>query len=326
MTKIADSFDSSLLANKAMLVALTIKAPGNTVQDKEATAELVQDRHAKDGAAKVNKTLYNKDAVGWFRKPATEARKALYELTAPWDEGNRIMMVANYHKLVQKIAVQESAFWAGADRFQAQQEELIRQARNDLGTLFREDDYLDQESLRAAFSFELKLSPVPLGSDWRVTVGEEDEARIKAEIEARVKANAVAATKDAWSRLLERLETLSTRLEAASKVGESGRRGKLYETLLTNLQEVVAAIPGLNVVGDPMLDSMAKRAAAMVDGITIEDLRDNQPLQRSLALTATSMAEAAKVQQASLDMDQFDRLGALVDAYRDEAEAEDEAA
>ena len=288
--------DSSALTKRAMLVSLTINKPSNSKQDKDASKETVASHQAAEGAARVSKTLFDKEKVEWFAKPAGAARNDLYEMTQPWlQSGVRILSVENYFKLIEKMKTHEAAFWAGAERFLGKYEELIEQSKISLGTLFREDDYLTLEEMREKFGFELKFTALTDASDWRVALGIEEEERIKADIRAQMQRGAIEATKETWSKVKTAVEALAERLEvrAAQEMdpNHQGRKTPIKEALLDNLSNLVSLLPGFNLYNDPQITQVAEEISKLVDSTSPDELKDNPVHQIDVAKKARELEE-----------------------------------
>jgi hypothetical protein len=284
------------LTERAMLVSITIKVPSNSKQDKDSTSEVTASHHAADGAARVNKTLMPKDVVQTFTKPASAARQAVYDATLPWgQQGIRILLAANYFKLMKAVEVQEKVFWAAVEKFKERLDDHIASARQQLGTLFREDDYPTREELESAFSFELKFMPLTDASDWRVKLGADEEARIQQRIQDRMERSIAEAAKEPWRRVKEAAAALAERLETRAKQeldpNHKGRATPLKSSLLDNLSELASSIEGLNITNDPNLSAIGKEIEKALMGQEMSNLKGSPEAQNKLAGDMRSLEE-----------------------------------
>lgn len=297
------TIDPSALTQRAMLVSLNIKIPSNSKQDKDSTAEVTAEHQASDGAARVNKSLFSKEVVKEYTSPASEARKIVSEMSLPWSQkGTRILLAENYFNLLKKIEVQEKAFWAAAEKFKGRLEDNINESRTTLGTLFRDDDYPGSEELEAMFSFELSFMPMPDENDFRVSLGAEEEQRMKERLRQQVESTVRAAAVEPYQRVKDAIGALVARLEERAKQEEAGpKTGKrmtpIKGALLNNLSDLAESISGLNILQDPKLDEIGKGIEKMLTGVEPDDLKGSPHLQRDLAGKAQALSE--KVDQYS---------------------------
>ena len=283
------------LSEKAMLVSLTIRMPSNSKQDKEASDEVSSNHDTKEGLARVNKSLFDKEAVKGFRSAAADARKVIYDMTLPWTQkGVKILLAENYFKLVEKIDVIKAAFLAGSRSFIDRYEDLVEQSLRDLGSLGKREDYPTREEIEAAFEFDLKFSPLSEASDWRVQLGAAEEERIKQQMMDTHMRAVQKAQAEPWQRVLEAVQALAERLEERSRQedeGTEGRKTPIKEALIDNLVDLVDLLPGLNIADDPKINTVARDIKTMLTGVTTEGLKGSVPLQRKVAENARKLEE-----------------------------------
>ena len=135
-------------------------------------------RHgAQTDVGRYNKVLLPKKALADLQKIVSEARDAHYFITLPWDDnGYRVLPGAVYMEHREKMRCLSGRFQAAASHVYELFEELVDQARNRLGGLFRQEDYPTLDELRSKYSFETKILPLPEAGDFRVTLGDEEKA------------------------------------------------------------------------------------------------------------------------------------------------------
>jgi hypothetical protein len=280
------------LTQKAMLVSLTIKVPSTTKKDKQATQEVTQSHHAEEGVARVNKTLYPKEATQGFMQAAREARAVFYEKTLPWASPQRILLASGYFKLMESLDKCQSRFWKEAEKFLENYDEKIVEARKELGSLFREEDYPTREELMEKFEFDVNVQPLTNTSDWRVSLGNEAEERIKRQMEEHLKASFREAAREPWERLGEVLKNMAERL--------SDPEARFAGTLVTNISDLCQILPDLNIMDDPRLEKIASEVKEKLASQSPKDLRTDMKLRRQTANEAKKMAELVDMYAGSL--------------------------
>jgi hypothetical protein len=106
-------------------------------------------------------------------------------------------------------------------------------------------------------------------------VFEEERRRVMTRFEEAVRlAEQAFATE--FGRLLSRLAERLTN-------GETGERRVFRDSAVTNLADFFARFQQLNVRSNPDLDALVEEAQRLVQGVSPQDLRDNDALRRQIA-------------------------------------------
>ena len=277
------------LSSKAMLCSLSISMWSARKHDQEASEEIASRHGAGSDAGRYNKLLLPKQALAEIQKIASEARHEHYCWTLPWaNDGYRILSSAAYWDHTTKMTELRNRFDPAVDRFIDRFEELIRDARKRLGTLFRDDDYPSVAELRSKFSFATEVRPLPDEADFRVGLGREEKERIQRQIKATVEASMKVASLDLWQRLYDAVSHMAERLQGY-KVTENGVEHPFRDTVVTNLTKLVDVLPKLNITQDPELDHMTEqvRELLLVDP---GDLRESDSIRTETAKAASEIA------------------------------------
>ena len=278
------------LSSRAMLCTLSISAWSARKHDPDASEEIAARHGAQADSGRYHKVLLPKDALAEIQKIISEARQEHYFLTLPWDDnGYRLLPAPAYMDHVNKMRLLSTRFSIAADGLVGQLSSLIEQARTRLGGLFRAQDYPSRDELRAKFSFETKVLPLPDAEDFRVTLGDEERDRIRRQISAAVEASLQVGSRELWFRLYEAVQHMADRL-AAYKVSEQGVEHPFRDTVVTNLVKLVDVLPKLNITNDPELDRMAEqvKGSLLVDP---KELRKSESVRLETAQAAAAIAQ-----------------------------------
>ena len=278
------------LSSRAMLCTLSISAWSARKHDPDASEEIAARHGAQADSGRYHKVLLPKEALAEIQKVISEARQEHYFLTLPWnDNGYRLLPAPAYMDHVAKMRHLATRFSTAADALVGQLSSLIEQARSRLGGLFRTQDYPSREELRAKFSFETKVLPLPDAGDFRVTLGDEERDRIKRQITAAVEASLQVGSRELWFRLYEAVQHMADRL-SAYKVTEHGVEHPFRDTVVTNLMRLVDVLPKLNLTNDPELERMAEqvRGSLLVDP---KELRKSDSVRVETAQAAATIAQ-----------------------------------
>lgn len=205
----------------------------------ESTIPTLRRRLPPAIAGRYHKVLLPKQALAEIQKIVSEARQEHYFITLPWDDnGYRVLPAAAYMDHVAKMR-------GLSHRFSAAVDDLARQFRT------------TPDELRAKFSFETKVLPLPDAGDFSVALGNEEKDRIKRQITAAVEASLQVGTRELWFRLYEAVQHLADRLTAYKVTGE-GVEHPFRDTVVTNLVKLVDVLPKLNITNDPELEASGR--------------------------------------------------------------------
>ena len=271
-----------MITQKAMLAAVHISIWTATKHDRKVSRD-VADRHgARERAGRYNKLLMGAAKLDDLRTLAGQIRQHFYKISLPWsDEGFRLLPSHFLFDLSARMREFEAGFSSGVDQFLGVYPDYIREARAELGSLFREEDYPSAGKLREKFSVRLEILPVPTGDDFRVTMSAEEQARIAREIDANVRQSLTRGTEDLWKRLRDVVSRMVDRLKEPET--------RFHATLVTNISDLVSLLPQLNVNKDPDLERFAAQIRDSLCNYTAQDLKKHDILR------STTAAEAAGI-------------------------------
>ena len=157
----------------------------------------------------------------------------------------------------------------------------IKQVRPELNGLFREEDYPSTDKLRNKFGVRLEVLPIPSGNDFRVTLSEEEQARVAREIDENVRQSLQKGTEDLWTRLKGVVAHMVDRLNEPES--------RFHPSLVTNICELVELLPRLNVNQDEELNHFTGEIRDRLCGFTARDLRKNEILRAATANDAAQI-------------------------------------
>ncbi len=276
------------LTDRAMLASLTITQWSARKHDKRVSDQVARDHDASVDAGRYHKTLVAKEALKEIASVANEARGHHYTNTLPWaDNGARILPAANYWDYTQEQRALKERFLGAVTRFCEGYPHYMVEAQTRLKRLFRADDYPLPEELSTKFHYEVAFAPLPAAEDFRVSLGEVEEARIRADIEQRLAEATQAAMRDLWERIYSAVSHLRDRLDLYEVHPVSGNvQNPFRDSLVGNLRDLAELLPKLNVTGDPALDAMRHRLAESLCAHNAQALREDDALREKTARTA----------------------------------------
>jgi hypothetical protein len=271
-----------MITERAMLAAIHISVWTAIKHDRKVSREVAEQHGAYAGAGRYNKQLLREaERLESLRSLSGQIRQYFYKITLPWsDEGYRLLPAHFYFELTTKMREFEQAFAQQVEEFLAVYPSYIEQVRPELNGLFREEDYPSTDKLRNKFGVKLEVLPIPSGNDFRVTLSEEEQARVAREIDENVRQSLQKGTEDLWTRLKAVVSHMIERLNEPES--------RFHASLVTNIGELVDLLPRLNVNQDEELNHFAEEIKNRLCGYTARDLKKSEILR---AATANDAAE-----------------------------------
>jgi hypothetical protein len=262
------------ISSSAMLVEINRRKWNGYAVNKDATEKVKQDYNAGRKSARVNQTLLiNEPLFDQVNTLYGALSTTLYHYTMPWlDRGPRLLTTKSFFDFNQSVtAIINEIENVALPAFIAEYPNMVARAGSPdrLGALFNPEHYPDVDTLRSNYSITLKYAPVPDANDFRVDVGHEALEMLKSSYETYYQDQLKSAYKDVWERTHEALLNMSKRLEGEKK------QGRFYDSLVTNVTDLVDLLDKFNITGDPEM----ARAKVMIDqamrGVTIDGLKED---------------------------------------------------
>jgi hypothetical protein len=312
-----------MIKERAMLAAIHISIWTAVKHDRKVSRDVANQHGAHESAGRYNKKLLQgAEKLEALRTLAGQIRQHFYKITLPWsDEGLRLLPAHFYFELTGKMREFDQVFAQQVDEFLAVYPSYIEQVRPELNGLFHEEDYPSVEKLRTKFAVKLEVLPIPSGDDFRVTLSEEEQARVAREIDASVRQSLQRGTEDLWTRLKGVVTHLVDRL--------NDPESRFHSSLVTNVFDLVDLLPRLNVGQDEELNRFANDIRNRLCTFTAKELKQNDILRVATANDAAALldemdavlrnreqnsaSDSASVQGPSAD-DIFSHMSAYMEA------------
>src|SRR5207237_7865609 len=274
------------LADRAVIVNLSISQWSAKTTDKKVNREVAAAHGSEEKMGNYRKSLVAKEAIQKYTKLAGEIRAEHYKLSLPWrDSGDRILSSAGYFQYAETMRNKQSELESVWEEFFANYPQFVEEARAKLNGLFNPADYPDATAIRTKFAFNLEVLPVAQADDFRVNLGTEETERIKQRLQQDSAAQIARAMSDVWARMRDVISAMSTRLKLYKETAE-GTSHPCRDSLVTNITDLLAIIPILNLTDDP---NVIQFAQAMNDGLTCyspEQLRTSEWRREDVAKRA----------------------------------------
>lgn len=245
-----------MIQEKAMLATLSISQWTARKHDKKISTE-VEKTHAAHDAGRFNKLLVNKSILDDARRCGDALREYHYRTTLPWaDNGARLLPSKLFMDYTINVRKFREKFNAAVDELVAKYPAEVQAARTRLGTMYRPEDYPAASDIRGRFGVTVGFEPISTAADFRVDVSTEAVEEIKASISESLNSRQAAAMKDCYDRIREVVSKLSERL--------SDDKAIFKDSLIGNVVDLMAVLPGLNFTNDPVIDTLHQEITDML--------------------------------------------------------------
>jgi hypothetical protein len=304
-----DNFTNDALPsirNRALLVSVTFRKPQMTKLDRKATRD-AEDANGAHGALKTQKLLYPKHLVDPIVAMEAEVYAYLRSKTLRFgDSGMYLLDTRKFMEVadrLEKYKLQRSQL---VTVFAQNWANVLDEAQKQQGLLFDASVYPDVSEVAAQFTTSITYLPV---GDMGPTLFDTLETEAREAIQQQVQQSTNALVADAIHQPLTRL------MDAVLNVYDKTSRedSRIYDSLMTKLEEVVDAMPALNVLNIPELTQLAGYCKEkLVKPVDMIKGKDNQAridmataaerIARSAGIdptTAQKMTEAERRQLAS---------------------------
>lgn len=267
-----------MLQTQAMIANLNISQWTARKHDKAISKEVDVAHQAQDGG-RYNKMLIDKAALEPLAKNAGRVRDYHYTMTLPWgDNGDRLLPAKAYMEYTAAMRKFRDANEMLVNAFVASYPSLVADARTRLGTMYDPRDYPPVSDIAARFSVVVGFMPVPDAKDFRVDVGDEALAEIKASINAAVAERQAGAIKECWRRLHEAVNNLHVMMLKEKPI--------FRDSIVGNVNDLVEMLPKLNITNDSALNEACLFCAISETPL---QLRRSASTRRTLASRTADM-------------------------------------
>ena len=249
--------------------------------DKEVTDKVNTDASAVRGASQTKKNLF---AGTSLRKDISDfaARVRLYhnKHTLPWaDKGERMLPTALFMDYKQTINGFEQTFNMMCNNFFIEYPRLVVDAPNNLGSMYKAEDYPDLTDVRLKFGFRRAVKPIPESGDFRLDIPAYDLAEMKNDYEKQYSNRLAEAMREPWERLHKMLIGMSEKLTDIE--GDDSKK-RYHDTLISNPIELCGLLTKLNVTNDPKLEEARRQLELTMLGADIESIKEDADSRSAL--------------------------------------------
>jgi hypothetical protein len=287
----AMELNDALSAN-FMAVDISLRSYSGKTTDNAVSAEVIQNKGAARDSGKFVKNLFvGADAeLKHVNTLGNAVRALVYARTIPLSNnsdgakrGSRLINATKSLELLREIAAPVKEYNEAVDKLVEVYDYRVQEGLSNLNGMGRAEDYPDKNQIKALFAISIDLVPVPSISDFtRVNVPSALAVALGQRYADRAEAMLANGMADLKERLLKELQRMAKMLGKAG----AGDKTRLYDSLVTNLQDLVSLTRSMNVMNNPELNKLA------------DDI-EKQLLQHPVEVYRLHPSKAAEVAQAA---------------------------
>lgn len=271
------------IASAGVLVSLRISQWLGRRGDKTAANEVAENKSAERSMVSLNKALVDPRSLKSIHDIISQARTYHYEQTLPWEDGRSFLPTSKIQPYTERMQSYRMRFETATHDFFRVYGDLVKAACQQLGELYREDDYPDLPRIRTLFGFHFIFEPVPEESQFQTHVVGSGLEDMRRELIAENQRREVEMRRDMWKRLYKPVAKLAEKL---------GNEDSIFrDSAVRNVRELAETVLELDVFRDPQLQSMARELTRTLGALDPDKLRENKSERR---VNADAAARAAK--------------------------------
>ncbi len=271
------------IQDRALLVRLCIEGWGTRKKDEDANKAVSDAKNSQEDATTVSKLLIPKDALKEVKAKAELARKHVRSVSQAWsDDGARMLDAAQLIPLQDRLRRDfRPAWWDEVQKVVGQ----LNYYRNEwgpahLGDLYSADAYPSREEMEEKFKWGLDVLPLnPDAKELRSILGSEFVDEIQRNAETRM-------IEQLYLRIAEPIRNMVKRLMDPEST--------FKDSLVTNVEDIAALIPALNLTGDPRLAALQQQINDDLVQYTGKNLRLNPTARQVTATKAQAILDKLK--------------------------------
>lgn len=196
----------------------------------------------------------------------SEARRYLdFPTGFKWD-GKGFFAVQNVKldSVIAKLEEYKAKFYDAVDQLCKRLPDLEAKARAELNGSFDRLGFPSEQEVRERYTFDIKQGTIQHADDIRLN---HVSAKARAAIESSIRKEQQEKVTELHQQVVGSLEKALARVVSNLTEFSEGKIARFEDTLVTNLEELVEALPNLNVSGDRAVDAAILRSRNLVAGL-----------------------------------------------------------
>lgn len=269
------------LQSSSLLVELSLSTWTGEITDKKLARKVKEDTGATGRLGRFILNLFSgcDEELRDLCNAYTHVRHRHNALTLPYittankgntrnraNDGTRLLSTAIFTQYLDEITGLKKLAQDKRDVFLGHYNDLVTQAKTNLGTAFDQSHYPSRDQVRASFRISYDFKPIPQAN--ALPELPDDALRaLSANLDRRNLRVLEAAQKSLWDRVRE----------TVGKVAERMEEGKEFKVnTFVNATALAELMPGLNPMNDPHVPEIVRDIELMLRGVDAEQVRKDE--------------------------------------------------
>lgn len=288
---------SGNLQDRAMRVNLTLRRRTFRKTDRVITRETNNARGIAQDMGNYTKRLIAPLALERIEKLQGQWRNWHLSQTLPWgDNGDRVLPTPLFTGYVATSRDFDAAHAPLVLDFVQAYPDHYATAKILLGADFNPNDYPPAHDIASGFEARYTISDFPDPSDYRLpsSLSAADADAIRAAAIADVSSALRDANIAILKRLLEPVQHMARKLreyDATTSTSYTGPQVRFHDSLVENVESIIALIPAFNITNDPVVTDFAKQCVTLL-AHSPDELRDSTIARNATADEADRIGRA----------------------------------
>ena len=292
------------LAANYMLVELELKSWGSKKTDRKVSNETIQANGASRSSGRFVKNLLAEADAEYLEviHHQNQIRAMVYARTLPFTattdgpkRGKRLVAATKTFELMKEVNAIKHEHDKAVAKLQAVWDQRIAQAQQNLAGMKSDpDDYPSAAELPDKFAVSFDLTPVPAVADFaRVAVPSELSEALGQRIAEQNVIQAGVAMDELRGKMLEELQRMATQLNKKA----AGDKTRMYDSLVTNMQDLDGLAKTMNLHNNPRLTKLADDIETQLLHSPVDVYRQHPERAAQVANAAAALAVEAALEE-----------------------------
>ena len=279
------------ILERIILVNLSYRAWLGEVSDRTLARDVERWKNMKEGQARTSVSLIPEE----FRVPLVSAKSALrgywYANTVPYGHktGWAMVPVEKYQTIVDRIAtIKRTMFDPAVERFIDASDDIRREAAADLGDAFDRERFDSMfptgDELRSRYDVDVDVRAFSDPDHLLISgIGESEIADMQAAEMERQAKHVSEGMKKVAIAFRDLVRTVAARVKSDPKTVK-------YKGLFASLDEMLEALPTLNILRDKEFDRIIRTTREKIGSLDPDSIREHEGTRKQVETAAGEIA------------------------------------
>jgi hypothetical protein len=277
------------LAANYMLVDLDVKSWSGNVTDRDASTELIASKGAaRDSGKFVKYLMASADGeLQTVQHAGTAIRNYVKSNSVPWQGSYRLLPAQKAIEFLTALNGLKQDYDTAVLALQSVWDARVSQAIVSLGGLADANDYPRAEDVTKLFGMNIDVRPVPSEKDFsRINLPAAVIQALGQRHATMLESQMAGVHEDLKKRLLKEIQRMATQLGKAG----AGEKTRLYDSLVSNLQGLVAMLRSMNASGSAEINALADKIEQQLLSTPVEAFRNSKERAAEVSRAAAAIA------------------------------------